>query len=134
MHVPLTQARKNRLESTRFHNVDAVRDELQNTFDIDIFTGIDAKDQKFAALMFLRRHVYEHNGGEVDQEYLDQSGDTSVRLKQALREDQESAHRTVGAVMRLARNLHNGFHEILPPDEREINRYARSNSHKSARP
>jgi DNA-directed RNA polymerase subunit RPC12/RpoP len=108
MHIPLTQARKNRLESTRFHNVNAVGDELENTFDIDIFAGVDAKDQKFAASMSLRRHVCEHNGGEVDQEYLDQSGYTSVRLKQALREDQEFAHRTVGVVMRLARNLHNG--------------------------
>jgi hypothetical protein len=46
--------------------------------------------------MFMRRHVYEHNGGEVDQQYLDASGDTTVRLKQHIRETREGcspAHR-----------------------------------------
>ena len=87
--IPMTKERRNRLGNARFHNISLVRDELKNTFDIDIFTGIDSKDQKFAVLMFLRRHVYEHNGGEVDEEYIALSGDTSVRPKQALREDQE---------------------------------------------
>jgi len=118
--VPMTKSRINRLENSRFHNVILVRDELRNTFDIDIFDGIEAEDQRFAALMFLRRHVYEHNGGEVDEDYISQSGDTSVRLKQALRETQESAHKTVGIVMRMAKNLHDGFHEVLPPDEETI--------------
>jgi hypothetical protein len=36
-----------------------------------------------ATRFFQRRHVYEHNGGEVDEKYLGDSGDTSVRLKQA---------------------------------------------------
>jgi len=112
--VPMTRGRRNRLENMRFHNVSAVRDEFNSTFDIDIFNGIDSKDQKFATLMFLRRHVYEHNGGEADEEYLVQSGDTTVRLKQALREDQESAHRTVGLVMRMAKNLHDAFHQLFP--------------------
>jgi len=112
--VPMTRGRINRLQNMRFHNVNLVRDELKNTFDIDIFNGVDDKDQRFAALMFWRRHVYEHNGGEVDEDYLLQSGDTSVRLKQALREDQESAHKTVGMVMRMANNLHDAFHELFP--------------------
>ena len=112
--VPMTRGRINRLQNMRFHNVNLVRDEFKNTFDIDIFNGVDDKDQRFAALMFWRRHVYEHNGGEVDEDYLLQSGDTSVRLKQALREDQESAHKTVGMVMRMANNLHDAFHELFP--------------------
>jgi hypothetical protein len=111
--IPMTKARRNRLGNARYHNVKVVRDELQNTFDIDIFEGIDDVDQEFAALMFLRRHVYEHNGGEADEDYIAQSGDTSVRLKQSLRETQESAHRTVGLVSRMAANLHKGFQEII---------------------
>jgi hypothetical protein len=118
--VPLTRSRVNRLEHARFHNVDLVREELKSTFDIDLFSGIDAHDQKFAVRMFLRRHVYEHNGGEADEEYISQSGDTSVRPKQALNETQESAHRTVGVVMRLAKNLHDGFHDIFPPEPKLV--------------
>jgi len=113
--IPMTTARRNRLENGRFHNVTVVRDELRNAFDIDIFEGIDNKDQRFAALTFLRRHVYEHQGGEADEEYIKQSGDTSVRPKQALHETQESAHQIVGLVRRMAANLDKGFHEIFPP-------------------
>jgi hypothetical protein len=123
--VPMTRSRINRLENSRFHNVNLVRDELKSTFDIDVFDGIDAKDHGFAVMMFLRRHVYEHNGGEADEEYISQSGDASVRIKQALRETQESAHRTVGTVMRMAKNLHDGFHGIFPPDEETIRMHKR---------
>jgi hypothetical protein len=123
--VPMTKSRINRLENSRFHNINLVREELKNTFDVDIFAGTDSEDRTFAAMMFHRRHVYEHNGGEVDEDYISQSGDTSVRLKQALHETQDSAHRTVGIVLRMARNLHDAFHEILPPDEATIKMHGR---------
>ena len=73
--------------------------------------------------MFHRRHVYEHNGGEVDQKYVDDSGDTSVRLKQALRETPDGVFRMTGLIMRMARNLHEGFHELFPPMEKPIESY-----------
>ena len=123
--VPMTEARFNRLENMLFHNVNPVRDELRNTFDIDIFRGIDEMAQRFAARMFLRRHVYEHNGGEADEAYLEQSGDTSVRPKQLLHETQETAHDTVSIVMRMATNLHEGFHNLFPPDEKRISSHKR---------
>ena len=43
--------------------------------------------------MFHRRHVYEHNGGEVDQNYLDKSGDTTVRLRQHIQLRDHAARR-----------------------------------------
>lgn len=124
--VPLTQARRNRLQNNRFHNVSQTREELRSTFDIDLFRGIDSSEQRFAAVMFARRHVYEHNGGEADEEYISQSGDNTVRPKQALRETQDSAHRIVGLVLRLAGNLHEGFHEIIPVDGAAVKRFIRS--------
>jgi hypothetical protein len=74
--------------------------------------------------MFMRRHVYEHNGGEVDQQYLDKSGDTTVRLKQHIRETREDAHRLIGLVNKIATNLHNGFHQLLPPRDAPIKAFA----------
>lgn len=124
--VPMTQARKNRLQNGRFHNLAQTRTELKHTFDIDLFAGISEEDVAFAILMFHRRHVYEHNGGEVDQHYIDSSGDTSVRIKQALRETQESAHRTINIIAKMARNLHNVFHEIFPPDDKYIKLHKRN--------
>ncbi len=83
------------------------------------------EDIEFAKLMFHRRHVYEHKGGEADEKYIEDSGDNSVRPKQLLHETVESAHRIVGLVMKMATNLHRGFHEISPPDEEPIRRHQR---------
>jgi hypothetical protein len=123
--VPLTRRRRSRFENRRFHNLEIVVNDLRETFDIDVLDGISAADIEFLKLMFHRRHVYEHKGGEADEKYIADSGDTSVRPKQALRETQESAHRTASLVLRMATNLQRGFHELLPPEERPIKQYER---------
>jgi hypothetical protein len=118
--VPLTKARRNQLTGRRFHNLKAVASDLKEIFDIDIFRDLQSDDVAFAVKMFHRRHVYEHAGGEADQQYIEDSGDTSVQPKQALRETLESAHRIVGLAQKMASNLHEGFHELIPVDEIRI--------------
>lgn len=120
--VPLTPARRSRIEKAHFHNLGTTTEIFRNIFDINIVTGMSIEDVAFATLRFHRRHVYEHKGGEADEKYIKDSGD-EVRLKQALRETQESAHRTANLVTKLAENLHNGFHEIFPPLEEPIRRH-----------
>ena len=113
--VPMTRVRGDRLLKRRFHDFDDVCGIFRGWFDINIVSGVNENERRFVSLMFHRRHVYEHNGGEVDQKYLDDSGDTSVRLKQVIRELQEDAHRLLGSLLKMARNLHSGFHELFPP-------------------
>ena len=124
LHVPMTAGRNARFQRMRFHNLKVVETELKAAFDIDILDGLETGDVEFATRMFYRRHVYEHNGGEADAKYVSESGDTSVRPKQALRETQESAHRLAGLVVKMAGNLHRGFHEILQPIAAPIKRHA----------
>lgn len=126
--VPLTKGRRNKLENRRFHNLGLVAKDLKEIFDIDILEGLSAEDTQFATRMFYRRHVYEHKGGEVDEKYIEDSGDMSVRPKQALHETQESAHRIAGLVLKMAGNLHKGFHEILPPEQDPISQYQKWNA------
>ena len=121
--VPMTAARINRLQAKRFHNLQSAAAELREVFDIRILDGIPDQDVKFAALMFHQRHVYEHRGGEADEKYITDSGDTSVRPKQMLRETPQSAHQLVNLVLRMAGNVHRVFHEMLPPDEQPVQRY-----------
>lgn len=113
--VPLTTHRKNRLLRQRFSNLADVRETFKNWFDIDMFAAMKEDERRFAKLMFHRRHVYEHNGGEVDQKYLDDTGDTTVRLKQHLHDSQEDAHRLLNSLVKMASNLHAGFHVLFPP-------------------
>jgi hypothetical protein len=123
--IPMTPARKARFGRMLFHNLATVTKEIEEAFDIELLRGVDPADVAFARLMFHRRHVYEHNGGEADDKYIEDSGDTSVRPKQALRETRESAHRIVSVVTRMARNLHHGFHEIFPPEQEPIDFHRR---------
>jgi hypothetical protein len=122
-HVPMTEQRKVRLTRQRYHNASEVAEIFSNWFDINLRSGIKDDDWAFVVRMFLRRHVYEHNGGEVDQKYLDDSGDTTVTLKQHIRETKEAAHRLLGALLRMAGNAHEGFHCLFPPIPEPIRKF-----------
>jgi hypothetical protein len=132
--VPMTPARKNRLQNTRFHNLTSVAEELKGTFGIDLFSGLKAGDREHASLMFRRRHVYEHNGGQVDERYLQESGDTTVRLNQALREHAGSLHRFANSIAQMGRNLHEGFSQIFPPEEGPIRAFQAQKARMAAYP
>ena len=121
--IPLRSGRKARLERMRFHNLQTTVSELKAAFDIDILEKLKPDDVAFATLMFHRRHVYEHNGGVVDEKYLDDSGDKTVRFGQAIRETQSSVHRLIGVVAKMAENLHHGFHDIFPLEAQPIARH-----------
>ncbi|PPU04877.1 hypothetical protein XacyCFBP2565_22180 [Xanthomonas arboricola pv. corylina] len=111
--VPLTTGRKDRLEK-RFHDFRGTLALFREIFDIDLAKGLKPADIDFLALGFHRRHVFEHKGGEADEHYLATSGDTSVKLKQTIRETQDGAHELLGLLVRAANNLHKGFHSLIP--------------------
>ena len=121
--VPMTPGRRARLERVRFHDFQSVERDMREIFDINVAKDLTDDDKAFAKRMFHRRHVYEHRGGEADQKYITDSGETDVRVGQALRESVETAHRILGIVHKMARNVHAGFHEIFPLDQRPIGRY-----------
>lgn len=123
VRIPMTSRRADRLKRMLFHNLKKTAEEFLSVYDIDVLKGLSQGDVAFAEIMFHRRHVYEHKGGEVDEKYIQESGDTTVRLKQALRENKESVHRLLDIISRMASNLHQGFHEIRPPIAERIARY-----------
>ncbi|WP_139181556.1 hypothetical protein [Pelosinus fermentans] len=79
---------------------------------IDILHGISEKDKEFIKQRFLRRHIYEHNAGIVDQEYLDKSQDTSVKLGQIVREKSSNVTSLIKLVRQIAVNYDKEFHAI----------------------
>ncbi|UOV05618.1 hypothetical protein MUU77_09845 [Pseudoxanthomonas sp. F37] len=117
-HVPLIPARRSALEVS-YHSLDKVAVAITSAFGIDLLEGLSGSDQQFVVRMFHRRHVYEHNGGIVDEKYLADTGD-NVRLGQALSEDVESAQRLTELVARMVRNFVAGFHQLIPPREEPI--------------
>jgi len=129
--VPMTPARRARLEKRRFHDFQIVERDMREIFDINIAKDLTDGDKVFAKRMFHSRNVYEHRGGQADQKYVNDSGESDVRVGQALRESIETAHRIVGIVHKMARNVHDGFHEIIPVDQRSIERCGKG---RAARP
>ena len=115
--IPMTPARRKEWQNKLFHNLKPRAAELKTVFDINLFEGLKEEDTEFATLMFFRRHVYEHNGGEADERYIKDSGDTSVRVKQVIRESRETALKICELVMEIGKNMHAGFHEIFLPEE-----------------
>jgi hypothetical protein len=118
--VPMTKRRKSRLLKHKFHDPEEVGITFKTWFDIDVFDGMNEHEKKLVIRTFHRRHVYEHNGGEVDQTYLDDSGDTSVCLKQHIHESKEDVHHLLGMLVKMARNVHKGFHELFLPNPAPI--------------
>ena len=113
--VPMSERRSRRLKEHSFHGLEEVRESFRSWFDIEVCNGMKEEECRFVAIKFFRRHVFEHNGGEVTQRYLDDSGDTSVRLKQHIHETQEDVHALVNSLVKMARNIHRGFHDLIPP-------------------
>ena len=130
--IPMSRRRKQRLLKQGFHDLSDVANSLQTWFDIDLFLGVRNDERDQAILMFHRRHVYEHNAGEVDQKYLDDSRDTTVRLKQRIHETKQDTHIFLGSLVKLFRNLHRGFHEIFPPLDESIRAFEEKKNRMSA--
>jgi hypothetical protein len=129
--VPMIESRRVRLTERLFHKVEEVRQNLDQWFGFDIGKGLKPDEWSHVVLMFHRRHVYEHKG-EVDQKYLDDSGDTTVRLGQIIREEKEATHRLLGSLLRMAKNLQDGFHEVIPPIAEPIEHFNAEKARKEA--
>lgn len=121
--VPLTKQRRHQVEKRSLHKLEGIAEVFRTVYGIELLGGINDEELKFATLMFYRRHVYEHNGGEADEKYIAESGD-SVRIKQTLHETSESAHRLATIVLKIASNMHAGFHEIIPPAQDPADRFS----------
>jgi hypothetical protein len=114
--IPMKPGRRNELERMLFHNIKRRSEELRQWFDIDLFKSMKPEEVTIAVKMFARRHVHEHNGGEVDERYIKDAGDSSVKVKQRIRETPESVQATIALVETMFSNFHTQFHEIFPPD------------------
>jgi hypothetical protein len=85
---------------------------LQKWFAIDIFAGLKHDDQTFLNREFNRRHLIVHKGGRVDEEYIQKTGDNSVKLNQTIRVRSEDIPRLSRLVLECGENLFEQFNSI----------------------
>jgi hypothetical protein len=85
---------------------------MLNWFGFEMLFRFPDDDKTFLNRMFNRRHVLTHNGGRIDQEYLDNTGDTTVRLNQKIVVRSNEIRRLIPLLRTVAQNLFQGFESI----------------------
>jgi hypothetical protein len=109
---PATPQRKIALRSLTFQNIVKASDCIKNWYGFEILENVPDADRRFLNLMFNRRHLFTHNAGRVDQEYLDNTGDTSVRLNQVIRVRGKEIRRLIELVQKCGMSFIDGYASI----------------------
>jgi hypothetical protein len=112
LRIPALPKRKNDLGSLSFQRLLKAHDCLKNWYGIEILNGFADEDSNFINKMFNRRHLVIHTGSRVDQEYIQNTDDKTVRLHQVIRIDSNEVRRLIGLCEKAGRNLIAGFESI----------------------
>lgn len=110
--LPATPRRKADIKALSFQNILKANDCLLNWFGFEILPRFPEDDKVFLNRMFNRRHVLTHNGGRIDQEYLDNTKDTTVRLNQKIAVHSKELRRLIPLLRMVAKHLFDGFETI----------------------
>lgn len=110
--LPATPKRKKEIEAMSFQNILKASESLQHWFGFDILFRFPGDDKTFLNRMFNRRHVLTHNGGRIDKEYIDNTGDTTVRLNQNIVVRSNEIHRLIPLLRTIAQNFFHAFESI----------------------
>jgi hypothetical protein len=112
---PLTAVRRRQLKRLSFQQPIAADASLQEWYGMGLleWPGKDGNpkrviaqdDVPFIRKMVQRRHILIHNGGVVDQDYLDLSGDAHLRLDERIRIRSNEAKRFLENVKEMGLNL-----------------------------
>jgi hypothetical protein len=110
--LPATPQRKGKLSGLNFQNIIRANQRLKRWYGFEILKDISVEDRDFINRMFNKRHVFAHNAGRIDQQYLENTGDTTVTLNQVIRLKKSEMGRLIPLVRKSAINLIRGFESI----------------------
>lgn len=112
LFIPATPRRKKDIQGLSFQNLLKANESIQNWFGFEMLSRFSDDDKTFLNRMFHRRHVLTHNGGRIDDEYLQKTGDTSVRLNQKIAVHSNEIKRILPLLRKCGENLFQGFESI----------------------
>ena len=112
LKLPMTAKRRKEVEKLSFQRVNEAEEMLRDWFGIEIFTGLKQEDGEFLNREFNRRHLLGHRAGRVDHEYLQKTGDTSVKLHQSIRIRSNEIARLSELLRQCANNFFDQFSTI----------------------
>jgi len=112
INIPATKKRKSDINNLSFQRIQKAQSCLKNWFEIDIFQNIPEREGEFLNKMFNRRHVFTHNCGRIDQEYIDNTGDQTVKVNQVIKFSSREIKRLIPLVRSCATNFIEGYESI----------------------
>ena len=100
------------MNALNFQQLRRAEECLRNWFNIEIFDRQSPSDVEFLVIMMQRRHLFTHNGGRVDEKYISETGDKTVRLNQVIKVRSTEIVRLIPLLHACAKNLYDGFESI----------------------
>ena len=110
--LPMIAKRRKEVGSLSFQQIGQAEESIRKWFGIEIFFGLKPEDQRFLNREFNRRHLLVHRAGRVDDEYLQKTGDTSVKLHQSIRVQSSDVARLAKLLFQCAQNFFEQFSSI----------------------
>tara|TARA_R110000868_G_scaffold545_1_gene4026 strand:- start:179 stop:1315 length:1137 start_codon:yes stop_codon:yes gene_type:complete len=119
-HVSLTPRRLDLAQKIGLRKIESIDAVFGTIFDIQLVKAVKIEHTQQFNKMLSRRHVYEHNGGMVDQKYIDDTNDSTVKVGQLIFENRQDVHQFISQIAAVCDALHVGVHTILKPDKQAI--------------
>lgn len=110
--LPATPSRKNDLSQLSFQNILKVNKKLMEWYGFELLDDATEDEKKFLNLKFNQRHLFTHNSGQADQEYIDNTDDQNVKINQLIRLRSREIQRLISLVSQCGKKLIQGFESI----------------------
>lgn len=112
LKLPLHPNQRETLSNISFQRIFDAREAILHTFLFDIFGEITNDDKNFINKCFNRRHLFTHNEGLVDEDYIINTGDTSVKLGQLVRVRSNEVKRLIELLSNIGENFFTEYNHI----------------------
>ncbi|WP_312475758.1 hypothetical protein [Neobacillus sp.] len=112
LRIPATPSRKEAISRISFQRISEANESLSKWFDIDFLKGISNEDRIFINRCFNKRHILTHNSGVVDDKYIKNTDDTTVRLNQKIYVEKDEAIKIINLLRSTGKKLIDGYESI----------------------
>lgn len=102
-----------RTKNVSFQNIERARQRVQDLFRVDFATGLDETQWRSVCRGFNKRHLLAHKMGVVDQQYVNQTGDTSIAVGRKIIIDPNEVRELLTLVRKLGKTLVNNLPQPL---------------------
>ena len=104
--------RRTELQNINFQNIMNANEIINRIFGFEILKDFTEIDKNFINIIFNKRHIFTHNNGIVDLEYLRKTKDNSVREKQLVRLRSREIARLIQLIRKACSNFVEGYEGV----------------------